>query len=69
MLFNTRYLDATITQLRADGYEVRDVGAARLSPLRHSHINLLCRYSFLLPTDLAGGLRPPRDPDAVEEER
>lgn len=68
VLFNTRYLDAALAQLRADGYEVRDIDAARLSPFRHRHINLLGRYSFLLPTDLAGGLRPLRDPDTVEEE-
>jgi hypothetical protein len=41
---------------------------SRPSPFRHRHINLLGRYSFLLPADLAGGLRPLRDPDAVEEE-
>lgn len=70
VLFNTRYLGATITQLRASGYEVRDADAdaARLSPFRHRHINLLGRYSFLLPTGLAGGLRPLRDPDSVEQE-
>ncbi|WP_456320498.1 Tn3 family transposase [Saccharopolyspora elongata] len=31
VLFNTRYLDAAITELRAGGYEVRDDVAARLS--------------------------------------
>jgi hypothetical protein len=41
LLFNTRYLDATIAQLRMAGYEVRDADAARLSPFRHSHTDLL----------------------------
>lgn len=41
VLFNTRNLDATIAQLRAESYEVRDADAARLSPFRRSHINLL----------------------------
>jgi hypothetical protein len=31
VLFNTRDLDAAITELRAGGYEVRDEDAARLS--------------------------------------
>jgi hypothetical protein len=41
----------------------------RLSPFgRNHHINLLGRYSFLLAGDLAGGLRPLRDPDAVDSD-
>lgn len=31
VLFNTRYLDAAITELRVGGYEVRDEDAARLA--------------------------------------
>lgn len=68
VLFNTRYLGAALDQLRAQGYEVRDEDAARLSPFRRQHINLLGRYSFLLPAELAGGLRPLRDPAAVDDE-
>ncbi|WPB95931.1 hypothetical protein R8789_46050 [Streptomyces malaysiensis] len=34
MLFNTRYLDAALTRLRADGFDVRDQDVARLSPDR-----------------------------------
>ncbi len=64
VLFNTRYLDAAINQLRAEGYEVRDEDAARLSPFVHGHINMLGRYSFLLP-DMAG-LRPLRDPSTPD---
>lgn len=68
VLFNTRYLDAAITELRASGYTVRDEDAARLSPFGRSHINLLGRYSFLLPADLGGGLRPLRDSACVDGE-
>ncbi|QRP42811.1 Tn3 family transposase [Amycolatopsis sp. FDAARGOS 1241] len=50
VLFNTRYPDED---------------AARLAPFRHRHISLLGRYSVLLPTELAGGLRPLSDPDTV----
>nr|WP_234377529.1 transposase [Streptomyces sp. CB02120-2] len=67
VLFNTRYMDAAITQLRADSFDVRDEHVARLSPLVRHHINMLGRYSFQLP-DLTGGLRSLRDPDAVDEE-
>lgn len=70
VLFNTRYLDAAITELRASGHEVRDEDAARLSPFGRHHINLLGRYSFLLPGDLRGGLRGGlralRDPSTVD---
>lgn len=67
VLFNTRYLDAAISQLRAEGYEVRDEDAARLSPFVRHHINMLGRYSFLVP-ELAGGLRSLRDPSDPDED-
>ncbi|MEV0087611.1 Tn3 family transposase [Saccharopolyspora sp. NPDC050642] len=67
VLFTTRYLDAAITELRAGGYEVRDEDAARLSPFVRHHVNMLGRYSFLTP-ELAGGLRPLRDPSEPDEE-
>jgi TnpA family transposase len=67
VLFNTRYMDAAVNQLRADGFDVRDEDVARLSPFVRHHINMLGRYSFQLP-DLPGGLRPLRAPDAVDDE-
>lgn len=67
MLFNTRYMDAAVNQLRTDGFEVRDDDVARLSPFVRHHINMLGRYSFQLP-DLPGGLRPLRDPGTPDEE-
>lgn len=67
VLFNTRYMDAAVSQLRADGFDVRDEGVARLPPFVRHHVNMLGRYSFQLP-DLPGGLRPLRDPDATDEE-
>ncbi|WSC31992.1 Tn3 family transposase [Streptomyces sp. NBC_01768] len=67
VLFNTRYMDAAVTQLRADGFDVRDEDVARLSPFVRHHINMLGRYSFALP-ELPGGLRPLRDKDAAAEE-
>ncbi|WP_433190745.1 hypothetical protein [Actinoallomurus sp. CA-150999] len=44
---------------RTDGVEVRDDDAARLSPFRHRHVNMLGKYSFFLPAGLAGGAGPP----------
>ncbi|MFD7623526.1 Tn3 family transposase [Streptomyces sp. NPDC059802] len=67
VLFNTRYMDAAVTQLREDGFNVRDEDVARLSPFVRHHINMLGRYSFQLP-DLPGDLRPLREPDATDEE-
>ncbi|MFB7739490.1 Tn3 family transposase [Streptomyces sp. NPDC056112] len=66
VLFNTRYMDAAVNQLRANGFDVRDEDVARLSPFVRHHVNMLGRYSFQLP-ELPGGLRPLRDPDAAEE--
>lgn len=65
VLFTTRYTDAAVNQLRADGFDVRDEDIARLSPFVRHHINMLGRYSFQLP-DLPGGLRPLRDPDSAD---
>ncbi len=66
VLFNTRYMDAAVTRLRADGFDVRDEDVARLSPFVRHHINMLGRYSFQLP-DFPGGLRPLREADAADE--
>jgi TnpA family transposase len=59
VLFNTRYMDAAVTQLRADGFNVRDEDVTRLSPFVRHHINMLGRYSFQLP-ELPDGMRPLR---------
>jgi len=50
VLWNTRYQDAALTQLRREGLAVLDDDVRRLSPLAHDHINLLGRYQFT-PTD------------------
>ncbi|MFC8277113.1 Tn3 family transposase [Streptomyces sp. NPDC057271] len=63
VLWTTRYIDAAVAQLRAEGHEIRDEDIARLSPLKHKNLNVLGRYSFTASVP-AGGLRPLRDPDA-----
>lgn len=45
VLWNTRYLDAAVTQLRAEGQDVKK-DVARLSPLKDRHINHLGRFLF-----------------------
>jgi hypothetical protein len=48
---------------------VRDEDVARLSPLGYDHINMLGRYAFILPEQVARGeLRPLRDPRNTEDE-
>jgi TnpA family transposase len=66
-LGTTRYLDAAVTQLRAQGHHVRDEDAARLSPLKTKHLNVLGRYA-ITASQPGEGLRPLRDPAATDED-
>lgn len=66
VLWNTRYQNAALDQLRHDGHDVRDDDVRRLSPLGHDHINLLGRYQFSAPDLPHGQLRALRDPAAPE---
>ena len=69
VLWNTRYMDAVLSQLQADGDAIADADARRLSPLVHKHLNFLGRYHFSLPGDVRGGeLRELRDSNAGLEE-
>lgn len=65
MLWTTKYIDAAVAQLHAEGHEVRDEDIARLSPLKHRNLNLLGRYSFTAQVPAVGALRPLRDPEAL----
>ena len=67
VLWNTRYQDAAVAQLRSAGYPVGDADVARLSPFLRQDINMHGRYSLALP-DLAGRLRAFRDPDSAYHE-
>lgn len=66
MLWTTKYIDAAVEQLPAEGHELRDEDIARLSPLKHRNQNPLSRYSFIASIPAAGALRPLRDPAAPE---
>ena len=61
--WNSRYIDLAVNVLRGQGYPVPDEDAARLSPLRYAHINVLGRYTFPAPST-EQRIRPLRDPDA-----
>lgn len=65
VLWTTKYIDAAVAQLRAEGHEISDEDVARLSPLKFKNLNVLGRYSFT-PSTPRQGLRPLRDPDAPE---
>ena len=55
VLWNTIYMDAALDRLRAEGHEPRPEDVARLSPLGHTHVNMLGRYAFTLPDTVARG--------------
>lgn len=62
----TRYLDAAVEQLRADGHEISDEDVARLSPLRHRHVNFgRCSFTASGPH---GRLRQLRDPNTADSD-
>ncbi|PZX40529.1 Tn3 transposase DDE domain-containing protein [Streptomyces sp. DvalAA-21] len=63
-LWTTRYIDAAVAELKAEGHEIRAEDIVRLSPLKHRNLNVLGRYSFTASTPAAGVLRSPRDPEA-----
>jgi Tn3 transposase DDE domain len=67
-LWNTRYLDLILDQLRASGYPVRDEDVARLHPYWYKHINVAGHYSFHAQELGGTGLRPLRDPNLPEDE-
>ncbi len=66
VLWNTRYQDAALAQLRSTGHDVLDDDVRRLSPLGHDHINLLGRYQFTATDLTRDELRPLRDPSHPE---
>ncbi|MDG9701552.1 Tn3 family transposase [Streptomyces sp. DH37] len=73
VLRTTRYIDAAVTRLqaegrgpRAEGHEIREEDIARLSPLEHENLSLLGRCGFTASVPAAGVPRPPRDPDVPE---
>ncbi|MFE2875114.1 hypothetical protein ACFXG6_15245 [Streptomyces roseus] len=56
-----------MNELRVEGFDARDEGIARLSPIVRHHIDMLGRYSFKLP-EPPEGPRPVRDKHATDDE-
>lgn len=70
VLWNTRYLDAAVARLRAEGYDIKAEGVVRLSPFKDRHVNFLGRYLFHIKAGGSGqDLCRFRDPDASEATR
>jgi hypothetical protein len=69
VLWNTRYIQKALDQLRAGGQEINPENVARLSPLGFEHINMLGRYHFDLAESVAQGemrpLHPASDQDVL----
>lgn len=62
--WNTHYMTAAVERLRQHGYPMLDEDLARLSPLIFEHINMLGRYSFAVPEEVARGeMQPLHSPD------
>lgn len=55
-----------MTQLRAQGYPVRDEDVARLSPFVRAHLGVHGTYCFAPPDLPPGTIRDLRDPDAPD---
>jgi TnpA family transposase len=70
ILWTTRYMDAAVNHLRAQGFEVKPEDEARLSPLASKHFNVIGRYHFTLTDEAVrrGELRALRNPNAFDEE-
>ncbi|MCO5997032.1 transposase [Actinoallomurus rhizosphaericola] len=68
VLWNTRYINAAVEALRAQGYPVLAADVARLSLFVREHLNVIGKYNFALPDLGEGGIRPLRAPDADDEE-
>jgi TnpA family transposase len=71
ILWTTRYMDAALVHLRANGVLVKPEDVARLSPLGDKHFNVLGRYHFHITDSILKGelrrLRDPLDPIDYEE--
>ena len=63
VLWNTHYLDAAVRHLESYGQTIRPEDVARLSPFIHRHLNVLGRFLFAVPEEVARGERNERRGD------
>ena len=58
VIWNTKYMELALDAIKQTGEMVLDSDVQRLSPLGYEHINIVGRYSFVLPKEIEnGGLR------------
>jgi hypothetical protein len=55
IVWNTRYIESALQVLRNRGHTIDNDDISRLSPLGHKHINIVGRYSFVLPEEVKDG--------------
>lgn len=55
VVWNTLYMQSALEVLRNRGHVIEEYDVKRLSPLRHEHINIVGRYSFILPEEIRDG--------------
>lgn len=55
IVWNTRHMQVAIEKLRNEGEIINDADIQRLSPLGYDHINIVGKYSFNLPEEIARG--------------
>nr|WP_230876887.1 transposase [Bacillus sp. SRB3LM] len=55
IVWNTRYIESALQVLRNRGYTIDNDDISRLSPLSHKRINIVGRYSFVLPEEVKDG--------------
>ncbi|PGR56526.1 Tn3 family transposase [Bacillus cereus] len=55
VVWNTRYMTASLDAIRENGVEIDKEDMQRLSPVGHEHINIVGRYSFHLPEEVENG--------------
>jgi len=59
VLWNTIYMQDALDHLQRSSVEILEKDVARLSPLRHKHINVLGHYSFTLADPILNGEHRP----------
>lgn len=63
IVWNTRYMQAVIDQLKEEGYSINDEDLSHISPCRFDHINKHGHFLFNIEKELnRNGLRPLNNP-------
>lgn len=68
IIWNTRYMELALEAIKNSGKSIDEADIQRLSPLGYDHINIMGKYSFILPTEIEhGGLRKLLEVDKISE--